>query len=119
MNPAELDCWKCGGNLKAVPLPLGRRAECPACRAELHCCRMCRHYAPGKAKQCMEPMAEEVKDKTRANFCDWFQPAPAAAARAAGNPDRGALDALFGDAADGTAQGTENARKALDDLFGS
>ena len=69
-----LTCWKCGADLKAVSLPLGRRAECPACHAELHVCRMCRHFLPGKARPCMEPMAEPVKDSTRANFCDWFQP---------------------------------------------
>jgi hypothetical protein len=114
MTPGELACWKCGANLKPVPLPLGRRAECPACRAELHCCRMCRHFAPGKARQCMEPMAEEVKDKTRANFCDWFQPARAAAPAAA--PDRKALDDLFG--AEPASPGPAGARKALDDLFG-
>ncbi|MDD3530439.1 MAG: hypothetical protein PHS77_11235 [Gallionellaceae bacterium] len=112
MNPGEFDCWRCGANLKVVPVPYGRRAECPACRAELHVCRMCRHYAPGKARQCMEPMAEEVKDKTRANFCDWFQPVrPATAAMPAG---RGELDALFG-GADAPAAG--DTRQVLEDLF--
>lgn len=110
MSPEEFACWKCGANLKAVPLPYGRRAECPACHAELHACRMCRHYAPGKAKQCMEPMAEAVGDKTRANFCAWFQPALRTGDRAGG--DRDALAALFGDAP------AAPAAKTLDDLFG-
>lgn len=116
MSPDELVCWKCGGNLKAVPLPYGRRAECPACRAELHVCRMCRHHVPGKAKQCMEPMAEEVKDKTRANFCDWFQPSPGQAGRISATGNRDALTALFGDEPTDNAA---SARSALDDLFGS
>jgi hypothetical protein len=30
------------------------------------------------AKQCREPTAEEVSDKTRANFCDFFAPRPGA-----------------------------------------
>ncbi len=116
MSPEELACWKCQANLKAVPLPYGRRAECPACRAELHVCRMCRHYAPGKAKQCMEPMADEVKDKTRANFCEWFQPAPASASPAKPDAKRAQLDSLFDDSPKPESAG--NPRKALDDLFG-
>lgn len=115
MSPEELDCWKCGANLKAVPLPYGRRAECPACHAELHACRMCRHYAPGKAKQCMEPMAEDVKDKTRANFCDWFQPGSGKPAQAAPESGRSALEDLFGGE---SAKPADAARKTLDDLFG-
>lgn len=115
MSPEELVCWRCGANLKAVPLPYGRRAECPACHADLHVCRMCRHYAPGKAKQCMEPMAEEVKDKTRANFCDWLQPGQGKVDKAAPEPGRSALDALFGSE---PAKPADAARKALDDLFG-
>jgi hypothetical protein len=95
-----MPCWKCSADLHALPRPFGRRAECPACHAELHVCRMCRHFAPGKSKQCMEPMAEEVKDKIRANFCDWFQEGP-------------------NGAAPGKSDAAATARKALDDLFGS
>lgn len=109
-------CWRCGAELLDVPLPLGRRATCPACRAELHVCRMCRHYDTAKAKQCRELAADEIKDKTRANFCEWFQ-ARADAYRAA-PPDAGraALDDLFGGAEPSAKPG--DARKALDDLFG-
>lgn len=116
MNPSELNCWKCGANLAEVPLPYGRRSECPSCHAELHACRMCRHYAPGKAKQCMEPMAEDVKDKTRGNFCDWYQPGQSVASQPAGKPHRSDLEALF-DAS--PASKPDDARKSLDDLFGS
>lgn len=115
MSPDELDCWRCGANLKAVPLPYGRRAECPACHADLRVCRMCRHHAPGKARPCLEPMAEDVKDSARANFCDWFQPGRARPAGAAPKSDRSDLDALFGQE---PAAPAGNARKALDDLFG-
>jgi hypothetical protein len=54
-----LVCWKCGAALAALSLPLMRRDECPACRAELHVCRMCRDYDTSKAKHCREPTAEE------------------------------------------------------------
>lgn len=73
-----LVCWKCGASLAALSLPLLRRDECPACRAELHVCRLCVDYAPGLAKMCREPTAEEVSDKTHANFCDHFKPRPGA-----------------------------------------
>lgn len=114
----NLVCWKCGADLGGLPQPLSRRAECPACHGELHVCRMCRHHDVGKAKQCREPMAEEVQGKTRANFCDWFQPAanafspaPVAAANA-----RDALDALFGDTPANNPKG--DAKSDIDRLFG-
>ncbi|MDR3395198.1 MAG: hypothetical protein P4L70_09390 [Parasulfuritortus sp.] len=115
---SELNCWKCGASLKTVLEPFGQRADCPACNAELHVCRMCRHFLPGKAKQCMEPMAEDIKDKTRANFCDWFQAGQNKAGKTAGSDNRSALDDLFGGGSETSATTPENARKALDDLFG-
>jgi len=74
----HLVCWKCGADLEHLSLPLSRRDECAKCRAELHVCRMCVDYDPSVAKHCREPTAEEVSDKTRANFCDFFVPRPAA-----------------------------------------
>jgi hypothetical protein len=109
-------CWKCGAQLVDVPLPLGRRAECPACRAELHVCRMCRHYDKAKAKHCRESAADEVRDKTRANFCDWFQHRFDAYAPAAQDSSRARLDDLFGGA--DQADKDSRARNPLDDLFG-
>jgi len=95
----DLVCWKCGAALAQLSLPLMRLDECPVCRAELHVCRLCRDFDPGVAKQCREPTAEEVSDKTRANFCDHFAPrsgAYKAADTAAATQARAALDKLFG-----------------------
>lgn len=92
----ELLCWKCAASLADLPMPLGRRAECLACHAELHVCRMCRHYDTAKAKQCRELAADVVRDKTRANFCDWFQAGNHAAAKSDGMDARSKLEALFG-----------------------
>lgn len=66
----------------------------------LHVCRMCRFYDPAVPKQCTEDDAEEVFEKERPNFCEWFKPGTdvfdpdraAAEARA-----RNELAALFGD----------------------
>ena len=60
--------------LAVLSLPLRRLDECPKCRAELHVCRMCVEYSTSVAKHCREPTAEEVRDKTSANFCDHFKP---------------------------------------------
>jgi hypothetical protein len=74
----DLVCWKCGTSLAALSLPLRRLDECPKCRAELHVCKMCVDYDTRYAKHCREPIAEEVRDKERANFCDFFKPRPSA-----------------------------------------
>lgn len=113
----SLVCWRCGAQLKDLPLPLGRRSECPACQAELHVCRICRHYDTAKAKHCREPMAEEVKDKTRANFCEWLQPRAGAYSESAPSTARESLNSLFGEDSASQAPGTDP-RRALDDLFG-
>lgn len=113
----DLGCWKCAASLNDLPQPLGRRAECPGCGAELHVCRQCRHFDPAKAKQCRERAADEVMNKTRANFCEWFQArsglASAAPASAGG---RAALDALFGGT--GAPASGRDGRSELDKLFG-
>lgn len=117
-----LVCWHCGASLAGELLPFARVAECPGCRTDLHVCRQCVYYDTGKAKHCQEPIAEEVRDKTRANFCDYFAPAcnayrpddPSALAAA-----RAGLDALFGDAAaSAAAASSDDAAAALNRLFG-
>lgn len=112
-----LVCWKCGASIEDLPLPLGRRDECLACHAELYVCRMCRFHDTSVAKACREPMAEEVKDKERANFCDWFQPRPNAhQPRGDKTPAAKAeLEALFGGGPAGRTG--SSARKELEDLF--
>jgi hypothetical protein len=119
-----LVCWKCGASLAGLSLPLRRQDECRACGAELHACRLCEFYDTAVAKSCREPVAEEVKDKTRANFCDYFKPrahAFTAAGDAAGRA-RSELESLFGGAAgpgaDASASIDEN-RSRLEELFGA
>lgn len=70
----HLVCWNCGTSLTHLSLPLRRLDECPKCRSELHVCKLCVEYDTHVAKHCREPTAEEVRDKTRANFCDFFKP---------------------------------------------
>jgi hypothetical protein len=113
-----LVCWKCGVSLENLSLPLRRLEECRACGAELHACRLCEFFDPAVAKSCREPVAEEVKDKSRANFCDYFRPRPGAHAGApAAEATRSQLEALFGGAPAGEAPADE-ARSRLEELFG-
>ncbi len=65
-------CWHCGHTLSASDYT--REGECRHCRHQTHVCRNCRFYAPGRANDCLEPIAEPVSDKQRANFCDYFEP---------------------------------------------
>ena len=130
MEAKDLSCWKCGASLDGVPMPISRLSECLSCRAELHVCRLCEFYDTRVAQACREPLAEEVKDKTRANFCEHFYPRPGAytAEGAPSQPPSEALASLFGDAPAGDsrdpAAGAENqeeseppVRDPLEDLF--
>jgi hypothetical protein len=98
MSESALVCWKCGAPLLDLSLPFLRTDECRACRAQLHVCRMSRFYDTSKAKSCAEPIADEVQDKTRANFCGYFIAAAGRHHRRDDAADRAksALESLFG-----------------------
>ena len=117
----NFNCWHCGKALKGIPLPFGRREDCPACGASLHVCRMCTFYDPAVSKDCREPMADEVGEKEAANFCDYFNPMEGLT----GGSDREAaeararLEAVFGDpGATPRESEAEAARRKLQSLFG-
>jgi hypothetical protein len=117
----DLVCWKCGASLADYTLPLRRLEECRQCGAELHVCKMCEWYSIAVAKHCREPIAEEVKDKDRANFCDYYKPRPGAYSAApldAAAKAKSDLDALFGGSRpSGEPAQADASRAALDALF--
>ena len=80
-------CWACAAALTKVDY--GRELACLGCDKPTRVCRNCRHYAPGRPDDCMEPLAEPVSDKERANFCELFDPAitPVAASGSPGQAD--------------------------------
>lgn len=130
-----LNCWKCGSAL-SIPLPIGRRDECPSCATDLHVCVMCTFHDPAANKECREPMADEVGDRESGNFCDYFRPKPDAyrgRERAGADAAKAKLDRIFGgkaapdptqiarqaEAAKGKAQDdAAAARERLERLFG-
>lgn len=96
----NIRCYRCGASLEALSLPFSRQDECPDCHNYLHVCRMCVHYDRNVPRQCREDGAEDVKEKERPNFCDWYKPSERAfdPDRKSGEDQaRAALDALFGD----------------------
>lgn len=71
-------CYRCGESLASLSLPFSRQDECPGCQNYLHVCKMCIHFDPRVTRQCREDGAEDVRDKDRLNFCDWFKPSSSA-----------------------------------------
>ena len=96
----SIACYRCGESLAALSLPLSRQDQCPACSADLHVCKMCVHFDRHVPRQCREDGAEDVTEKERTNFCDWFKPSETAfdpAQKADADAAQDALAALFGD----------------------
>lgn len=130
---STLNCWNCGTALDGVLLPLSRRADCAACRAELHCCRMCVHFDPDAPDRCKEDRAEPPANAEVANVCEWISPRTGlAGAVRVDERARSALDALFAPETSPSAEVSKDqgnatelpdedrdaaARRKLDDLF--
>ncbi len=123
----ELQCYRCGATLSALTLPLRRLEECPQCEVQLHICRMCVNFAPGRPKQCVEDDAEEVSNKTAANFCDYFQPSPGrhdASLQSAEAKASAQLESLFGtpgptEVSPGTETQADEVLRSAESLFKS
>lgn len=90
-------CHSCKKEL-SLGRGVGRRDACPFCGADLRCCLNCKFFKPSVSKQCHEPAAALQKEKSKANFCDYF---------------------VFAESwgADTVNAKTEQARRALDELF--
>jgi hypothetical protein len=111
-------CYRCGESLAVLTLPFSRRDECPNCTMHLHVCRMCRFFDPAAPNQCREDDAEEVTEKERMNYCEWFKPRgdafdPVRAGKEAKANSQ--LIALFGDCDE--QPGNDDAMREAEDLF--
>jgi hypothetical protein len=92
-------CYRCGESLAALSLPFSMRDQCTKCNADIHVCKMCRNFDPRVARQCREDGADDVTDKERPGFCDWFIPSDNAFdpdRKSQADASKSALDALFG-----------------------
>lgn len=98
-------CHSCAADLSTVGR-IYRNTTCPNCGAEVKVCLNCEFYTPGAHWECRESIPEEVRDKDRANFCDYF--------RLSATPKPNVLDA------GGKRQAKkDSARSSFDQLFGN
>lgn len=91
------NCYRCGGEL---PQRVYRNTVCESCGADAKVCLNCTFYDPSAHWECRETIPDPVRDKDRANFCDYFT---------AGGTGKGSQ---------GVDQKKEDARDALNKLFG-
>jgi predicted RNA-binding Zn-ribbon protein involved in translation (DUF1610 family) len=96
-------CFSCGGALDEIGR-VYRNTLCPHCGADVKVCLNCRFYDPSAHWQCRETIPEAVRDKDRANFCDYF----VLAAEGSGAPSNRARKGEKG----------QEARISFDSLFG-
>lgn len=129
MPTTDLVCWKCGASVADEPLPFARAAECRACAAELHVCRMCEYFDTSYGDACREPVADPPGDKERANFCGYFRARTGAYVPPGDEAERARteLESLFGGGpptGENKTGGEERpdagdeARRQLESLFG-
>ncbi len=90
-------CYFCG---KEFDPPVYRTTVCTSCGKDLKICLNCRFYSPGSHYDCSETIREPVRDKERANFCDFFQAGSnfkGTAIKDKAEKSKDAFDKLFGD----------------------
>jgi hypothetical protein len=64
-------CFKCKAPVTEEKVMF--RHECASCGWDLHVCLNCEFYDEGKSNKCREPQAEYVRERDRANYCDYFR----------------------------------------------
>ncbi|TVQ19746.1 MAG: hypothetical protein EA382_16035 [Spirochaetaceae bacterium] len=92
-------CYNCQTEL---PERIYRNTTCDRCGRDSKVCLNCRFYDPTAHWECRETIGEPVRDKDRANFCDYFVAggagrSPAAEKTDAADRARATLNKLFGD----------------------
>ncbi|MCB1646972.1 MAG: hypothetical protein KDI36_16040 [Pseudomonadales bacterium] len=111
-------------------MPLSRHANCGHCFEVLHCCRACEHFNERAPAGCEYELADPPVIKESANFCEFFRLRYLEEAQVQGKGHsnlqaKSALDNLFGDAAESSADSAQDDQRSaddparrLDDLFG-
>lgn len=65
-------CWQCRGELD-LSVKVGRYDNCPACDADLRCCRNCRFWDRTYHNECRENVSTFIRDREKSNFCSSFE----------------------------------------------
>lgn len=71
MAIVKFPCFSCGEVLEFVDR-VGFRDDCSKCGEDCHVCKNCEFYDPTSYNECREPSAEVVREKDRANYCEYF-----------------------------------------------
>jgi hypothetical protein len=66
-----MNCPKCRTLIDIEKISF--RDDCPRCRTDLHACVYCHFHDEGKANRCKESLADYVKERDRANVCEYFR----------------------------------------------
>ena len=87
-------CYFCGAVLEA---PIYRSTECPQCGKDCKICYNCDFYSKTSHWECRESITEDVREKDRGNYCDYFKLSAVGIERQDKNDSVDALNKLFGD----------------------
>ncbi len=68
-----MNCWKCNKLVSEEPVKIGFRAACQHCGSDLHVCKNCRYYAPGKPNDCAVPGTDYIRDREASNLWEEFK----------------------------------------------
>ena len=91
-------CYYCGAGFPDN-FEVYKTTECPSCGRDAKVCKNCSFYSPGSKWDCRETVPEDVRDKERANFCDYFRLGGAGSGgkmKKKAEDARSAFDSLFG-----------------------
>lgn len=92
-------CFRCGAEL---PEKIFRQTLCESCGTDAKVCLNCTFYDPTAHWECRETIPEAVREKDRANFCDYFKPSSRSGSAAGKRSEqseraRDSFSRLFGD----------------------
>jgi hypothetical protein len=90
-------CYQCAHPLApSIGGAIQFRETCASCGVDAHVCRNCELFDPGAHHECRETSAEWVRDKEKANRCDYFRlSSRQSSGRDLKADSLAALDALF------------------------
>jgi hypothetical protein len=91
-----VSCYACGDPL---PERVYRNTTCESCGKDAKVCLNCKFYDRAAHWECRETIPDPVKEKDRANFCDYFSAGGSRAIKGNKKTDeaRDSFNQLFGD----------------------
>lgn len=88
-------CYFC--ETEIIP-PVYRSSECPKCKKDLKICLNCQFYSKNSHWECRESINEDVREKDKSNYCDFFKISDKVANKDVTSTDSlEAFNKLFGD----------------------